>query len=195
MSSTHEPVTLLREDHLHLTQLFRAFCAAASRDAEHAEKRAVVEQIVLHLQIHLRTLEDVVWPALGPAHVAGIELDKSEVMHELIRTLTTHLSTAQAQSRLFDARAFILMTLTRQALDAEECELFPALRSVLLRRRPADLADSIVRRRHELTTAHELLMGLHELTDVPAGRPERSGGDPTPHASRRPWLLRMMSGS
>ncbi len=198
MPSIHEPVTLLREDHLLLTQLFKAFCAMAAREDSPSERRAVVEQIILRLETHLRTVEDVVWPSLYEEHPGEAALDKAEVTHDLLRTITHSLGDMDARAALFDARVFILMTLTRQTLEAEECVLFPVLRSGRLRRPLAELADSIAQRRAELMTAHQLLMGLHEL-DTPTGshkgdRHPQSEASTAPPPARRPWLLRMMAG-
>jgi hypothetical protein len=99
------------------------------------------------------------------------------------------LSGMAPSEALFDARVFILLTLTRQTLDAEECELFPVLRSGRMQQTPQDVADAIVRRRAELDTADQLLDGLNDLDMTSTGRAGKRGS-----GARRPWLLRMMAG-
>ncbi|RZI80039.1 MAG: hemerythrin domain-containing protein, partial [Rubrivivax sp.] len=163
MPTIHEPVTLLRENHLGLTQLFRTFCTLAAHDGGAADRHALVSRIVRQLEHHLRTVEEVVWPVLYDEYPGEVSRDKAEVTHELLRTLMAQLSGMSPSEALFDARVFILMSLTRQALDAEECELFPVLRSARLRQTPQEVADGIVRRRAELDTAHQLLDGLTDL--------------------------------
>lgn len=167
MSSNLEPVSCLRADHLALTQLFRSFSAATARDAHAQEKSLLVEEIVSQLQSHLRTVEEVVWPVVSAAYAEFSGLDKAEMTHQLLKNLSGQLAAMTPDDDLFEARAFILMTLTRQAFEAEECELFPALRSARLQGRRQHLAESIQRQR---------------------------AGAAAAAAPRRAWPLRMMSG-
>lgn len=194
MPTIHEPVTLLRDDHLSLTELFRAFCTLAARDGGSAARQSLVSSILKQLEQHLRTVEDVVWPALYNEYPGEASRDQAEVSHELLRTVMTQLSGMAPNETLFDARVFILMTLTRQTLDAQERELFPVLRSARLRQPPEEVADGIVRRRAELNTAHQLLGGLSDLAAPLAEPAAACGPGPRARGSRRPWLLRMMAG-
>jgi hypothetical protein len=194
MPTIHEPVTLLRENHLRLTELFRTFCTLAAHDGGTSERHALVSRIVRQLEHHLRTVEEVVWPALYDEYPGEVSRDKAEVTHELLRTLMAQLTGMAPSEALFDARVFILMTLTRQALDAEECELFPVLRSARLQQTPREVADGIVQRRAELDTAHQLLDGLSDLDMVGTSQAGEARSGKRGSGSRRPWLLRMMAG-
>jgi hemerythrin-like domain-containing protein len=121
-------LTLLKQDHGNVEELFRRFEAADPSDA--AELVRVRDKIVEHLSAHAAIEEQVFYPAVR-AKLGDVEaftvLEGLEEHHVVKRTLSELEKLAPANDR-FRPKMTVLVESVRHHVEEEENELFEKVR-------------------------------------------------------------------
>ena len=137
-----DAITLLREDHKTVQQLFKRFEQAG--DNAHVEKRQIVDRIIEELSIHAAVEEQVFYP-VARATVPGAEDITLESLeeHHIVKWLLSELDGLDPASERFNAKVTVLIENVRHHVKEEETEFFPKVRNALGRTELADLGRAI----------------------------------------------------
>jgi hemerythrin superfamily protein len=137
-----DAITLLRNDHETVEQLFKRFEKAGDR--AYVEKRQIVDRIVEELSVHAVVEEQVLYP-IARATVPGTEEITLESLeeHHIVKWVLSELAGLDPRDERFDAKVTVLIENVRHHVAEEENELFPKLRSELSRTALADLGDAL----------------------------------------------------
>ena len=137
-----DAITLLREDHKTVQQLFKRFEQAG--DNAHVEKRQIVDRIIEELSIHA-AVEEQVFYHVARATVPGAEDITLESLeeHHVVKWLLSELDGLDPASERFNAKVTVLIENVRHHVKEEETEFFPKVRNALGRTELADLGRAI----------------------------------------------------
>ena len=137
-----DAITLLRNDHETVEQLFKRFEKAGDR--AYVEKRQILDRIVEELSVHAVIEEQVFYPA-ARATVPGTEeiILESLEEHHIVKWVLSELADLDPRDERFDAKATVLIENVRHHVEEEEIEFFPKVRSELSRTALADLGDAL----------------------------------------------------
>jgi hemerythrin-like domain-containing protein len=135
-------ITLLKQDHREVAQLFTRFERAG--DGAHQTKRALVDAMIEALSLHAGIEEVVFYPAVR-GEVKGANDDVLEAIeeHHIVKVLLRELEDLDPASERFDAKVTVLIENVRHHVKEEEEELFPEVRERLGRNRLLDLGDEM----------------------------------------------------
>jgi hemerythrin superfamily protein len=137
-----DAITLLRNDHQTVEQLFKRFEKAGDR--AHVEKRQIVDRIVEELSVHAAIEEQVLYPAASESVPSTRDMTlESLEEHHIVKWVLSELADLDARDERFDARVTVLIENVRHHVEEEENELFPKLRKELSRTALADLGDAL----------------------------------------------------
>jgi hemerythrin superfamily protein len=139
MTST-DAITILKDDHKTVEQLFKRFEKAGDR--AYIEKRNIVDRIVEALSVHAAVEEQVFYPVVG-ATVPGAEdltLESLEE-HHIVKWVLSELDSMNPQDARFDAKVTVLIENVRHHVKDEERDLFPMVRNELGREALRDVAE------------------------------------------------------
>jgi len=137
-----DAITLLRNDHKTVEQLFKRFEKAG--DQAHVEKRQIVDRIIEELSIHASIEEQLFYPvarATVPA-TEDIALESLEE-HHVVKWLLSELEDLDPAHERFDAKVTVLIENVRHHIEEEETEFFPKVRDSLGRKSLADLGAAM----------------------------------------------------
>lgn len=141
----------LVNDHKRVKKAFRDFKKLDTEaDAEAAE--ALVQQVLMELQIHTALEEELLYPAAREALKDTDMLDEAEVEHESAHTLINQLNVMSPGDDKYFARFTVLCEYVLHHVKEEEGEMFPALQEVRLDWE--SLAQQVEARREELMMVH-----------------------------------------
>jgi len=137
-----DAITLLRNDHKTVEQLFKRFEKAGDR--AYAEKRQIVDRIIEELSIHAVIEEQVFYP-VARATVPGTEDIALESLeeHHIVKWLLSELDELEPTHERFDAKVTVLMENVRHHVEEEETEFFPKVRNELGRSALAELGEAM----------------------------------------------------
>jgi hemerythrin superfamily protein len=138
-----DAITLLRDDHKTVEQLFKRFEKAGDR--AYVEKRQIVDRIIEELSIHASIEEQVFYPvtrATVPS-TEDIALESLEE-HHIVKWLLSELTDLDPAAERFDAKVTVLMENVRHHVEEEQDDYFPKVREALSRSALADLGDAMV---------------------------------------------------
>jgi hemerythrin-like domain-containing protein len=137
-----DAITLLREDHKTVEQLFKRFEKAGDR--AHVEKRQIVDRIIEELSVHAAIEEQVFYP-VARATVPGTEDIALESLeeHHIVKWVLSELERLDPSDERFDAKVTVLIENVRHHVKEEEDEFFPKVRKTLSRSDLADLGDAL----------------------------------------------------
>ena len=137
-----DAITLLREDHKTVEQLFKRFEKAGDR--AYVEKRQIVDRIIEELSIHAAIEEQVFYP-VARATVAGTEDIALESLeeHHIVKWLLSELVDLDPAAERFDAKVTVLMENVRHHVEEEQTDFFPQVRAGLSRTALADLGEAL----------------------------------------------------
>jgi hemerythrin superfamily protein len=137
-----DAITLLRNDHETVEQLFKRFEKAGDR--AYVERRQIVDRILEELSIHAAIEEQLLYP-IARARVPGTEDIALESLeeHHIVKWMLSELVDLDPSHERFDAKVTVLIENVRHHVEEEEQELFPKLRSELSRKDLADLGDAL----------------------------------------------------
>ena len=137
-----DAITLLRDDHKTVEQLFKRYEKAGDR--AYVEKRQIVDRIIEELSIHAAIEEQLFYP-VARATVAGTEDIALESLeeHHIVKWLLSELVDLDPQAERFDAKVTVLMENVRHHVEEEQTDFFPKVRDGLSRAALADLCEAL----------------------------------------------------
>lgn len=128
-----DAITLLRNDHKTVQQLFKRF-EKAGKNA-FVEKRQIVDRIIQELSIHATIEEQYFYPTARSSvpDVEDIALESLEE-HHLVKWTLSELDGLDPASERFDAKVTVLIENVRHHVEEEESDFFPKVRAALGRK-------------------------------------------------------------
>ena len=137
-----DAITLLRNDHKTVEQLFKRFEKAGDR--AYVEKRQIVDRIIEELSIHAAVEEQVFYPVARATvpDTEDIALESLEE-HHIVKWLLSELDELDPTHERFDAKVTVLIENVRHHVEEEETEFFPKVRDELGRNALADLGEAM----------------------------------------------------
>ena len=139
-----DAITLLRNDHKTVEQLFKQFEKAG--DNAHVEKRRIVDRIIEELSVHAVIEEQVFYPVAREVvpDTEAITLESLEE-HHLVKWVLSELDGMDPRHERFDAKVTVLMENVRHHVQEEQDELFPKVRDGLSRAALDDLGKALAK--------------------------------------------------
>ncbi|WP_255566605.1 hemerythrin domain-containing protein [Iamia sp. SCSIO 61187] len=147
-----DAITMLKDDHHAVEQLFKRFEKAGDR--AYVEKRDLVDRIIEALSTHAAIEEQLFYPVTR-ATVEGtddIVLESIEE-HQIVKWLLHDLERMDPHDERFDAKVTVLIENVRHHVEEEEQDYFPKVREALGRKDLADLGESMAAAR-EIAPTH-----------------------------------------
>jgi hemerythrin superfamily protein len=137
-----DAITLLKDDHRTVEQLFKRFEQAGER--AHVQKRQIVDRIIEELSVHAAIEEQVFYPVARAAVpvTEQIVLESLEE-HHIVKWLLSELADMDPAHERFDAKVTVLIENVRHHVEEEEGEFFPKVREQLGRNELADLGETM----------------------------------------------------
>ena len=138
-----DAITLLRNDHRSVEQLFKRFEKAG--DKAYTAKREIVERISEELSVHAAIEEQLFYPA-ARATVPGVEDIALESLeeHHIVKWVLSELEKMAPDDERYDAKVTVLIENVRHHVDEEESDFFPKVREELGRKALTELGDAMV---------------------------------------------------
>ena len=146
-----DAITLLKDDHKTVEQLFRRYEKAGDR--AHAEKRNLVDRFTEALSVHAAIEEQLFYPVVR-ATVPGTEDMALESLeeHHIVKWVLAELEHMDPGDERFDAKVTVLTENVRHHIREEEQELFPRVRDELGRDALSHLGDAMAEARKTAPT-------------------------------------------
>lgn len=137
-----DAITLLKDDHHTVEQLFKRFEQAGER--AHVQKRQIVDRIIEELSVHAAIEEQVFYPVARAAvpETETITLESLEE-HHVVKWLLSELVDMDPKHERFDAKVTVLMENVRHHVEEEESDFFPKVRKQLGRNELAELGETL----------------------------------------------------
>lgn len=137
-----DAITLLKNDHHTVEQLFERFEEAGDR--AYVQKRQIVDRIIEELSVHAAIEEQVFYPTArsSVAETEHVVLESLEE-HHIVKWLLSDLVDMDPAHERFDAKVNVLIENVRHHVEEEESDLFPKVRAQLGRNELADLGEAL----------------------------------------------------
>ena len=137
-----DAITLLKDDHHTVEQLFKRFEQAGER--AHVQKRQIVDRIIEELSVHAAIEEQVFYPVARAAvpETDDIVLESLEE-HHVVKWLLSELVDMDPAHERFDAKVTVLIENVRHHVEEEESDFFPKVRKQLGRNELAELGEAL----------------------------------------------------
>ena len=137
-----DAITLLKNDHQTVEQLFKRFEKAGER--AHAQKRKIVDRIIEELSVHAAIEEQLFYPVARATvpDTEDIALESLEE-HHVVKWVLNELEGMDPAHERFDAKVTVLIENVRHHVEEEESDFFPKVRKQLGRNDLADLGEAL----------------------------------------------------
>src|SRR5690606_18750358 len=137
-----DAITLLKDDHHTVEQLFKRFEQAGER--AHVQKRQIVDRIIEELSVHAAIEEQVFYPVARAADPDNEEIAlESLEEHHIVKWLLSELVDMDPAHERFDAKVTVLIENVRHHVEEEESAFCPEVRKQLGRNELAELGDTL----------------------------------------------------
>jgi hemerythrin-like domain-containing protein len=139
-----DAITMLKDDHKAVEQLFKRFEKAGPR--AYVEKRDIVDRIIEELSVHAAVEEQLFYP-VARATVPGTEdlaLESLEE-HAVAKWVLADLEKMSPEDERFDAKVNVLIENVRHHIEEEEQDLFPMVRDELGRNDLSELGEAMAK--------------------------------------------------
>ncbi|HYH65269.1 MAG TPA: hemerythrin domain-containing protein [Urbifossiella sp.] len=166
-------VSLLKEDHERVKDLFDQFEAAKS----HTAKTRIVRAALAELKVHAAIEEELFYPAVRKPIGKEI-MNEADEEHHVAKLLIAELDTMDGSESHFDAKFHVLAENVRHHIKEEENEMLPKARGVKLDF--AALAEKMRRRKEKLTAD-----GVPPAGEEVMVKASRGKGDSPARAAKR----------
>ena len=146
-----DAITLLKDDHKTVEELFKRFEKAGDR--AYVAKRDIVDRFTEALSIHAAVEEQLFYPVVR-ATVPGTEdlaLESLEE-HHIVKWVLSELDHMAPEDERFDAKVTVLIENVRHHVREEEDDFFPRVRDELGRNALNDLGDAMAEARRTAPT-------------------------------------------
>lgn len=110
-----DAITLLKNDHRRVEQLFEAFEKAVRR----SQKQTIAKQICQELIIHTQLEEEIFYPACRD-HLEDRSLDEAQVEHDGAKILINELLSGSPEQPYYDAKVKVLSEMIKHHVNEEE---------------------------------------------------------------------------
>jgi hemerythrin superfamily protein len=146
-----DAITLLKDDHKGVEQLFQRFEKAGDR--AYTEKRAVVDRIIEELSKHAAIEEQLFYPVVRATvpDTEDIALESLEE-HHIVKWVLSELDGMDPQHERFEAKVTVLIENVRHHVQEEEQDFFPKVRDELGRNALSDLGDAMAEAKRSAPT-------------------------------------------
>jgi hemerythrin superfamily protein len=146
-----DAITLLKDDHKTVEQLFKRFEKAGDR--AYVEKRDTVDRFIEALSVHAAIEEQLFYPVVR-ATVPGTEDLALEGLeeHHIVKWVLSELDHMAPEDERFDAKVTVLIENVRHHVREEEDDFFPRVRDELGRNALNDLGEAMVEARKTAPT-------------------------------------------
>ena len=147
-----DAITLLKNDHKSVEQLFKRFEKAGDR--AYVEKRQVVDLIIEELTMHAAIEEELFYPVTRETvpETEDLALEGLEE-HHIVKWTLSELESLSPEDERFDAKVTVLMENVRHHVKEEEGEYFTKVRDELGRNALNDLGDRMLAAREVAPTS------------------------------------------
>ncbi len=137
-----DAISMLKDDHKTVEQLFKRFEKAGDR--AHVEKGDIVDRIIETLSMHAAIEEQLFYPSARTtvADTEDIVLESLEE-HHIVKWVLSELDSMSPEDERFDAKVTVLIENVRHHVQEEEQELFPMVRNALGRNSLGDLGKAM----------------------------------------------------
>ena len=138
-------ISLLKQDHGNVDELFRRFEQAGEDAGAEVEKGRLRDKIVEQLSVHAAIEEQFLYPALRAK--LGKEADSTVLEaleeHHLAKLSLSELEKLAPGAERFDAKMTVLIESVRHHVEEEERELFEKLREAFTNEELLELGDQM----------------------------------------------------
>jgi hemerythrin superfamily protein len=137
-----DAISLLKDDHRTLEQLFKRFEQAGEQAS--VQRRQIVDRIIEELSVHTAIEEQVFYP-FARATVPATEAMALESLeeHHIVKWLLSELVDMDPAHERFAAKVTVLMENVRHHVEEEERDLFSKVREQVGRNELADLGQAL----------------------------------------------------
>ena len=137
-----DAITLLKNDHRTVEQLFRRFEQAGDR--AYVEKREIVDRIIEELSVHAAVEGQVFYPATLATVPATEDIARESIEeHHIVKWELSELERMDPRDPQFDAKVTVLIENVRHHVEEEESDFFPKVRGELGRNDLNELGDAM----------------------------------------------------
>jgi hemerythrin superfamily protein len=116
-----DAVSMLREDHRKVKELFQQFEQAADTDT----KRQIAQEAIKELKVHTALEEELFYPAVRREIDEEEKVDEALEEHHVAKLLIAELSKMKATDERFDAKFKVLAESVKHHIEEEEGEVIP----------------------------------------------------------------------
>jgi hemerythrin superfamily protein len=125
-----DAVTLLKNDHQVVEQLFRRYESLGGDSAD--QKKEIVQEVIRELSVHAAIEEQVLYPGVREALPDGDSLTEEALdEHQEAKEVLSDLDGMEPSDPGFDAKVRSLIKDVRHHVEEEETEMFPKLQSAI----------------------------------------------------------------
>jgi hemerythrin superfamily protein len=137
-----DAITLLKDDHKTVEQLFKRFEKAGDR--AFVEQRQIVDRIIEELSVHAAVEEQLFYPVIRATvpETDDLALESLEE-HHVVKWVLSELDRMAPEDERFAAKVTVLIENVRHHVREEEDELFPKVRDELGRNALSDLGEAM----------------------------------------------------
>ena len=154
---------MIRADHTHVLATFHQYEA----DTSPGTKEALVNTIMLALEVHAQLEEEIFYPAMRELNAEGAAVAKSVPEHDEMKRLIAVLRTLDAGDAAYDNTVMELMRDVMHHVADEETILLPAAER-LMGDRLEELGVQMTKRRIELVKPRTLEIAWNTARALPA---------------------------
>lgn len=154
---------MIRADHTHVLATFHQYEA----DTSPGTKEALVNTIMLALEVHAQLEEEIFYPAMRESNAESAAVAKSFPEHDEMKRLIGVLRTMNAGDAAYDDTVMELMRDVMHHVADEETILLPAAEK-LLGHRLEELGVEMTKRRIELIKPRSLEIAWNTVRALPA---------------------------
>jgi hemerythrin superfamily protein len=154
---------MIRADHTHVLATFHQYEA----DTSPGTKEALVNTIVLALEVHAQLEEEIFYPAMRELNAEGAVVAKSFPEHDEMKRLIAVLRTMEPTDAAYDNTVMELMRDVMHHVADEETILLPAAEK-LMGDRLEELGVQMTKRRIELIKPRSLEIAWNTARALPA---------------------------
>jgi hemerythrin-like domain-containing protein len=137
-----DAISILKDDHEAVEQLFRRFERAGDR--AFVEKRSIVDRVIEELSVHAAIEEQLFYPAVRATVPDTDDLGlESLEEHHVVKWVLSEIEGMTPEDERFDAKVTVLINNVRHHVELEEGELLPMVRDELGRKALSDLGEAM----------------------------------------------------
>jgi Hemerythrin HHE cation binding domain len=170
---TNPAVSMLKEDHVRVKELFDQFKTAKSKSA----KKKIVRLALTELKVHAAIEEEIFYPAVRKPIGKEI-MNEADEEHHVAKLLIAELETMDGSESHFEAKFHVLAENVRHHIKEEEDEMLPKAKSLKLNFEA--LADKMRSRKEKL-----LADGVPPVGEEVMVKAARGKGDSPAQAAQR----------